>query len=256
MESNIKIELTAQAPNIDGLCVVLTTIKPRQRHNIKIAVKAVISSKNWSNHDKRFISGQYAIEDNKTIEDMISELTNMANTGNYDNGKRLKSAYEDGVRASSINHDLTFGEYLSMKLEGMKSKAVTTTHECYNTLNNKMQGISNKVRNQEASFNPPMYQGMRIYDLPLKKINNAVFKAFIDWILNDRKGEGFINTCTCFKAIMSEALLEGLTEYQLTLPFRKHSLRTLNLMNWRLRISTTITPKVFRCCRLMSGKGS
>ena len=61
-----------------------------------------------------------------------------------------------------------------------------------------------------------MYNGIRIFDIPLRAISNRHFIAFGDWIKEVKSGAGYRNLMTTFKAVVSKAHQQELTNNTLT----------------------------------------
>lgn len=174
----------------------------------------------WNEKEGLFISGPNAVQNNHVTKLLLDELQEFIDTGSYSDGRQLYDAYDYSKAHPEAAPSATFGEFLESIMEKLKAERRSSNIEQYTTLYHALTGVNKKVVNRPKHFTPPYYNGMRLFDIPIRAISNRHFIAFGDWIKDVKKGAGYRNLMTTFKAVVSKAHQQELTSNTLTYKFK------------------------------------
>lgn len=176
----------------------------------------------WNEKEGLFISGPNAVQNNHVVKLLLDELQEFIDTGVYMDGRQLYEAYDYSKAHPEAAPSATFGEFLKSIMTKLKTEGRSSNIEQYTTLYHALTGVNKKIVNRPRHFTPAMYNGQRIFDIPLRAISNRHFIAFGDWIKEVKKGAGYRNLMTTFKAVVSRAHQQELTSSVLTYKFKAH----------------------------------
>ena len=144
----------------------------------------------WNEKEGLFISGPNAVQNNHVTKLLLDELQEFIDTGSYSDGRQLYDAYDYSKAHPEAAPSATFGEFLESIMEKLKAERRSSNIEQYTTLYHALTGVNKKVVNRPKHFTPPYYNGMRLFDIPIRAISNRHFIAFGDWIKDVKKGAG------------------------------------------------------------------
>ncbi len=153
---------------------------------------------------------------------LLDELQEFIDTGAYMNGRQLYDAYDYSKTHPEAAPSATFGEFLESVMAKLKTEGRSSNIEQYATLCHALTGVNKKIVNRPKHFTPAMYNGIRIFDIPLRAISNRHFIAFGEWIKETKNGAGYRNLMTTFKAVISRAHQQELTNNVLTYKFKAY----------------------------------
>lgn len=176
----------------------------------------------WNEKEGLFISGPNAVQNNHVVKLLLDELQEFIDTGAYMDGRQLYDAYDYSKTHPEAAPSATFGEFLESVMTKLKTEGRSSNIEQYTTLYHALTGVNKKIVNRPKHFTPAMYNGIRIFDIPLRAISNRHFIAFGEWIKETKNGAGYRNLMTTFKAVISRAHQQELTNNVLTYKFKAY----------------------------------
>ncbi len=182
----------------------------------------IYSPESWNEKEGLFISGPNAVQNNHVVKLLLDELQEFIDTGAYKDGRQLYDAYDYSKAHPEAAPSATFGEFLESVITKLKTEGRSSNIEQYTTLYHALTGVNKKIVNRPRHFTPAMYNGQRIFDIPLRAISNRHFIAFGEWIKEAKNGAGYRNLMTTFKAVVSKAHQQELTSNVLTYKFKAY----------------------------------
>lgn len=209
MLATLKLRLTLNAPNLKGrLCVEISSKSSKGLKRNFVLVQGLISPKyDDASWDGVKFLGSHSIPNNACISEIMEQLQSIIDCNPNADASKIKAIYEG--KDDIVEDDrVTLGDFLTGYIAEIKSSKVSTNYECYNTLLHKLQGINLKgvcLGGNKSSFNPPMFEGIKLLNIPVESIENKHFVSFCKWVLRELNGKGYRNLCTTFKAAINAA---------------------------------------------------
>lgn len=204
-----KVKFTTSASgNRKGFFVVVSN--KRERQYMKVDGLQNPNFDEWDIKKQLFI-GANTGANNAVLDSIKTKLTEIIEKNPEIPPKKVIELYQKGM---TIVATLTFGQFVEQRLFEWK-QTQSGNYQLYNTFRNALLGLNKRIGRSE-SYPKPSYNNIALYDTPISEVNNAHFRAFVQYIESERDNKGRENLLKIFKAVVNTAFKRNLCPQPIT----------------------------------------